>query len=314
MSKLRMAVGMMAGALLLAAPAFSQIEKQGQGQTIVTILPKQDGATPADVSAQNLKIQVNGKDSSITSFKPFGPATPLEMVVLIDGGARNGLGSQLSELAGFIQRLPPNAKVAVAYMQNGRALFTGPLSEDRALVQKGLHLHGGVPGMNASPYFCISDLAKNWPSNDRTARREVIAITDGVDNYDRRYDPDDPYLQAAITDSVRAGLVIYTIYWRDQGRANNTNYENNAGQNLMLQVTQATGGRSYWEGMGNPVSFQPYLEDLNRRLRNQYELSFVTNLNGKPEVATLKLKLKVPGSSVDIPNQVFVYHPGATQD
>jgi hypothetical protein len=314
MSKLRMAVGMMAGALLLAAPAFSQIEKQGQGQTIVTILPKQDGATPADVSAQNLKIQVNGKDSSITSFKPFGPATPLEMVVLIDGGARNGLGSQLSELAGFIQRLPPNAKVAVAYMQNGRALFTGPLSEDRALVQKGLHLPGGVPGMNASPYFCISDLAKNWPSNDRTARREVIAITDGVDNYDRRYDPDDPYLQAAITDSVRAGLVIYTIYWRDQGRANNTNYENNAGQNLMLQVTQATGGRSYWEGMGNPVSFQPYLEDLNRRLRNQYELSFVTNLNGKPEVATLKLKLKVPGSSVDIPNQVFVYHPGATQD
>jgi hypothetical protein len=309
-----MAVGMMAGALLLAAPAFSQIEKQGQGQTIVTILPKQDGATPADVSAQNLKIQVNGKDSSITSFKPFGPATPLEMVVLIDGGARNGLGSQLSELAGFIQRLPPNAKVAVAYMQNGRALFTGPLSEDRALVQKGLHLPGGVPGMNASPYFCISDLAKNWPSNDRTARREVIAITDGVDNYDRRYDPDDPYLQAAITDSVRAGLVIYTIYWRDQGRANNTNYENNAGQNLMLQVTQATGGRSYWEGMGNPVSFQPYLEDLNRRLRNQYELSFVTNLNGKPEVATLKLKLKVPGSSVDIPNQVFVYHPGATQD
>jgi hypothetical protein len=306
MSKLQMAVGMMAGALFLAAPAFSQIEKQGQGQAIITILPKQDGTAPADISPQSLKVQVNGKESNVTSFKPLGAQSPLEMVVLIDGGARNSLGSQLEEIAHFVQRLPP--------MQNGRAAFAAPLSEDRAQILKGLHLPGGVPGMSASPYFCISDLAKSWPSNDRSARREVIAVTDGVDNFDRRYDPDDPYLQAAITDSVRAGVVVYTIYWRDQGRANNTNYENNAGQNLMQQVTQATGGKSFWEGLGNPVSFQPFLEELNRRLRNQYELSFVTNLNGKPQVENLKLKLKVPGSSVDVPGQVFVYHPGSTQE
>ncbi|WP_263356376.1 vWA domain-containing protein [Acidicapsa ligni] len=313
MSKLRVAVGMMAGALLLAAPAFGQYEQKGQGQAVITILPKQDGA-PASVSTQGLKLQVGGKEADITSFKPLGPQAGLEMVVLIDGGARNGLGSQMEEIAHFIQRLPPNAKVGIAYMQNGRSVFASPLSTDRALVLKGLHLPGGVPGLNASPYFCISDLAKSWPSNDRTARREVIAITDGVDNYERRFDPDDPYLQAAITDSVRAGLIIYTIYWRDQGRANNTLYQNNAGQNLMLQVTQSTGGRSYWEGIGNPVSFQPYLEDLNRRLLNQYELSFVTNLSGKPQVTNMRLKLKVPGSSVDIPGQVFVYRQGAAQE
>ena len=32
---------------------------------------------------------------------------------------------------------------------------------------------------------------------------------------------------------------------------------------------QATGGKSFWQGMGNPVSFQPYFEELTRRLRNQ---------------------------------------------
>ena len=49
------------------------------------------------------------------------------------------------------------------------------------------------------------------------------------------YDPEDPYVATAINDSVRAGLVVYSIYWKDMGRANNSWYENNAGQNLFLR-------------------------------------------------------------------------------
>ena len=43
-------------------------------------------------------------------------------------------------------------------------------------------------------------------------------VTDGVDNYNRRYDPEDPYVQAAINDSVRARLIVYSIYWTNAGR------------------------------------------------------------------------------------------------
>jgi hypothetical protein len=199
-------------------------------------------------------------------------------------------------------------------MQNGVAALTGPFTTDHAAVLNGLHIPAGSSGTNGSPYFCLSDLAKRWPSQDLESRREVLAITDGVDEYNRRYDPDDPYLQTAIMDSVRAHIVVYSIYWRNQGRADNTEYENNAGQNLMQQVTQATGGKSFWEGTGNPVSFQPYLEELTRRFQNQYELSFVTALKGKPEVDTLKLKFKAPGAEVDAPQQVFVARPGVAQD
>ena len=131
-------------------------------------------------------------------------------------------------------------------------------------------------------------------------------ITDGVDNYDRRYDPEDPYVDSAINDSVRAGLIVYSIYWKDMGRANNSWYENNAGQNLLLTVTQATGGNSYWEGVGNPVSLEPYLQDLRRRLNHQYELSFSAPSNGKPSVETLKVDLKVPSAKVAAPQRVFV--------
>ena len=302
-----------AGAVLLAFPAFPQGEKDGQGQVIVTILPKhENAAATANPTPQEMKLKINGKDSTVTKLTPMrGAQSNLEVVVLLDDSSRTSLGRQFEDIAHFIQTLPPNSVSAIAYMQNGRATFTAPFSNDHAQVIKALHLPMGGSGISASPYFCLSDLAKNWPSNDRNARREVLMVTDGVDGYNLRYDPDDPYVQSAINDSVKAGLIVYSIYWRNQGRIDNTQYENNAGQNLLVQLTQATGGKSFWEGTGNPVSFQPYLEELTRRFQNQYELSFVVPFNGKPQVETMKLKFSSPGNEVNSPQQVFVGHATA---
>jgi len=315
MNNRRMAIWMTAGALLLAAQAFSQSEKPvGHGRAVVTILSKQHGEVPAEVSAKDVSIKVNGKPTAVTSWAPLrGPDARLELVLLIDSSARESLGSQFSDITHFINGLAPNTKAAIAYMMNGRAVFAGPLTADHAEVLRALHLPGGTPGSSASPYFCLSDLAKNWPSGDRRARREVVMVTDGVDNYERRLDLDDPYVQAAIDESVRAGLVVYSIYWLNQGLADNTRYANNAGQSLLIEVTDATGGKNLWQGIGNPVSFQPFLEELARRLENQYELDFSADLNRKP--AAEALQIKVGGSAVQVtaPKQVFVDRAGAAQ-
>jgi len=305
------AIALTAGTLMAASPAFAQKNaQQGQGRAIVTVLPSAKNASAGQISAQNLKLKVNGKESAVTSFNQLQESnSPVELVLLLDSGARSSLGTQFNDIQTFVKEMPPNTKMAIAYMQQGRAVFSSQLSSNAADVLKGLHLSSGIPGENASPYFCLSDLAKNWPSHDRTARREVVMITDGVDNYERRFDPDDPYVQTAINDSVRAGLVVYSIYWKNTGRINNTNYETNAGQNLLLLVTQATGGNSYWQGLGNPVSMQPFFQDLRRRLNNQYEVSFTAPSNGKPEIKSLKLDLHVPSAKVAAPQQVLVTGP-----
>ena len=302
------AIVLAAGTLMAASPGFAQKHTlQGQGRAIVTVVPSAKNANAGQISAQNLKVKVNGKDSAVTSFNQLQENdSPVELVLLLDAGARASLGTQFSDIQAFVKEMPPNTKMAIAYMQQGRAAFSSQLSSNAADVLKGLHLSTGIPGENASPYFCLSDLAKNWPSHDRTARREVLMITDGVDNYERRFDPDDPYVQTAIKDSVGAGLVVYSIYWRNSGRINNTGYQTNAGQNLLLEVTQATGGNSYWQGLGNPVSLQPLLQDLHRRLNNQYEVSFTAPSNGKPEVESLKVDLHVPSAKVAAPQQVLV--------
>jgi hypothetical protein len=294
---------------LFAAPAFSQGDTlQGQGKAVVTVLPKTDGAAPASVTGQDMSLKVDGKVAKITSWKPFqSPENNLELVLLIDNSAFSSLGTQLEPIRSFVGGLPPNIKAGIAYMQNGRALFAGPLSTDRGQVLRALHLPGGSAGSSASPYFCLSDLAKHWPSQDQTARREVVMVSDGVDPYAMRYDPDNPYLQAAISDSVRARLIVYSLYWESRGSGSNRRYGNMAGQSYLNEVTQATGGKSFWMGMGNPVSFDPYFNELSRRFRNQYELGFTVGLTGKPQIEEMKLKFSAPDAEVNSPQKVIVY-------
>jgi hypothetical protein len=300
-----------AGLVAAAVPGFAVSTEPGQGQAVVTVMPKGDNLADVNITSQNLQVKVNGKQSSVTNWERLrGPENPLELVILMDSSARASIGTQLTEIESFVKEMPKNTKIAIAYMDNGRAVFTGPLSSDPEQVLNGLHLPGGAPGQNGSPYFCLSDLAKHWPAQDRTARREVVMITDGVDYYNLRYDPEDPYVQAAIEDSVRSGLVVYSIYWTNQGRIDRSGYENAAGQNLLLEVTQATGGNSYWEGTGNPVTFEPYFRDLRQRFVNQYRLSFSAGLKGKPEMQTMNLKVGGLSGKIYAPQQVFVNHAG----
>ena len=130
-------------------------------------------------------------------------------------------------------------------------------------------------------------------------------VTDGVDEYNLRYDPEDPYLLAAITESNRAHMVVFSIYFRDQGRLGSSRYETNAGQNYLFQVADATGGNVYWEGLSNPVSFSPFLEDLGRRLNNQYELGVPVKPEKKVSFADLRVKTE-GGLKVKAANRVAV--------
>ncbi|MFP5249423.1 MAG: hypothetical protein ACLGP3_06320 [Acidobacteriota bacterium] len=309
-------LGAAAGVLLVSVLAQAQQKvpapgangEEGEAQALVTILPSHPNEQRPNVTQQDIKVaKVSGKDSQVTAFRYLrGAQNPVELVLLIDADARTSLGTQMSDIQKFVQEMPPHTKMAIAYMINGVAQMATPLSSDPAEVLRGLHLTAGPAMVSASPYFCLSDLAKHWPSNDRSARREVVMISDGVDYYEMRYDPEDPYVHAAIDDSVRAGLTIYFLYWKTIGLADQFASAQDTGQNLMLMVTQATGGYSYWEGYGNPVDFGPYFKDIRWRLDNQYLVSLTAPTSDSRRYEHLQLKIQVPNAKVDAPQEVFV--------
>jgi hypothetical protein len=99
---------------------------------------------------------------------------------------------------------------------------------------------------------------------------------------------------------------VDALYWHDQGRVSRVGFLASGGQNLLGLVTGDTGGMLYYQGLSNPVSFTPFLNDLSRRLENQYELGFIVPGRKKSEIESLKVKLRMPDVKLDAPNLVLV--------
>ena len=67
----------------------------------------------------------------------------------------------------------------------------------------------------------------------------------------------------------RTGTTINTIFTRGVGRLGNNYWEITNGQNGMAKLAEETGGQSFYLGTQNPVSFKPYLDDLQKGFRQQ---------------------------------------------
>ena len=114
---------------------------------------------------------------------------------------------QLKEVKHFIQSLPPNVQVLVGYMQNGTVRHEGGFTTNHEAAASKCASRFRLPGVSASPYFCLSEFVKHWPGQGNAARM-VLMITNGVDPYNGSVSPlnqDSPYVQAAQNDASVPG-------------------------------------------------------------------------------------------------------------
>jgi VWFA-related protein len=280
-------------------------QETNTARAIVTANTKSaEGVTT--VPRQTISVYENRKLQEVAGWVPLrGERSGLQLVVLLDDSSRGNLGQQLNDIRSFINGLPPTAQVAIGYMRNGSPNLVENFTSDHAQAVKALRLPAGLAGGNGSPYFCLSALVKQWPGGDSNVRREVIMVTDGVDRYSgARFDPDNPYVQAATSDAQKAGVIVYSIYYRGAGRYDRSALVTDGGQNYLTQVSGSTGGKVYLEGLGNPVSFAPFLSDIQRKLQNQYELSFTST--AKPGLQQIRVKTSQPNTSLEYPSRVPV--------
>ncbi len=309
MKQLRFAAFLLLGSLGALGGArvahASQAVSGGDISVLVTVYPKTgELATTVPVSA--VQARIAGKKSEITDWRPFnGNKTDLQLLLLIDDSARTSLGQHIGEMRQFLLNQPPTTEVAVAYMQNSGAKLTTPFTADHKSAADTLRLPLSVPGGNGSPYFVLSDVIKKWPKQ-AGVRREVIMISDGIDRYSGlRYDPSNPYVRSTTKDCLVAGVTVYAIYFHDAGLASRSFAGTDGGQNYLLQMTQATGGQTFYEGFSNPVNFTPFLNDINKRLANQYELGLAPPVARKG-LENLKVQVSAPNTKVEAPQQVFL--------
>jgi hypothetical protein len=257
----------------------------------------------------------------LTSWAPVLPAHA-QVALLIDDGLRESMGRELNNLEDFVRNLPPGIEILIGYMQNGSIQQAQPFTTDHAKAASTLHLPEGIPGASASPYFCLSDFVKHWPgtapadpnaaptigtlSGPRTGQaRFVIMITNGVDPYNGNtsvMNQDSPYVESAIKDSERAGVAVYAIYFSDAGIRGGS--ADNSGQNYLADLAQRTGGVSFWEGVGNPVSTAPFLKQFQNAIAETYIATFNAAAGAHPAQDMVHIKLAAAKTKLHAPEEV----------
>src|SRR5579864_8399192 len=248
---------------------------------ILVTAESRHGEHPGPITREDVMVFEGKTRDQVTSWVPAqGDHAQLDLFILLDDSSGLSLGTQLGDISSFINAQPATTRV-------------------------------GVAGVNASPYFALSDLAKRWPSGG-SPRREVVLVSDGIDRYYGEPGYQDPYVDAAIEDAQRAGIIVYAIYNPGAGHAGHSYWQNYWGQLYLAEAADATGGESYYIGFTGPaVAFAPFLDDVEHRLNNQYLLTFLAKPESKSGLRPVKVRTELPDTELVTAKKVFV--PAATQ-
>jgi len=275
-------------------------------QTVITVRPgpgdnRPDGLEPGDLTA----LRGNAPERILRVERLTGDLADMQLFILMDDSTRTtSLGLQLPELKSFIESLPATTQVAIGYMRNGSFGLAQAFTADHQKAAGALRLPVAIPGENGSPYFALSDLAKHWPSKQSANRRAVLMLTDGVDRYYEGANLDDPYVNAAIHDALKEGVMVYSIYLRGAGFYGRSGWVTNFAQSRLIEVSEETGGNAYFQGFTDPVTISPFLKDFRDRLENQYKVT-IEALTQKG-VQPLKLRTDLRGVKIESPTYLYV--------
>jgi hypothetical protein len=301
--------------IAFALTAGLAVHAQQEGLVPTQALVNVDAKSTLPAGPSALVVAVNDRKQPLSAWEPVAPAGA-QVALLIDDGLRESVGRELENLRNFVRTLAPGVEVLVGYMQYGHVVAAQPFTTDHALAASTLHLPGGLPGMSASPYVCLSDFVRNWPSGASSSSsspdpstqhkaRFILMLTNGVDPYNGGtsvMNQGSPYVDNAVADAQRAGVAVYAIYFGDAGISDNS--ADSSGQNYLNQITQATGGVNLWQGMGNPVSTAPYLRSFQSALAETYIATFNAPLGNNPVRDLVRVKFTAAKTKLHAPEQV----------
>jgi hypothetical protein len=243
--------------------------------TVVTVLGPNFTPPPA-LGKDDIVVRTGNRREDVVLWDAAqGEKSPLELAIVID--ELSNIGNQLDDIRKFIQAQPKGTSVGLFYASNGITQAVAPFSADHDAVAAKVRITSGLPGASTSIYLALMDVMKQWhPTN---ARREILVIADGIDRY--RGDPNSPDVALTIEKAQKAGIMIHTLYARGSDRESRNLFRSNYGQSNLAQMTDETGGESFFQGLNTPIAFKPFLDQLDMVLHNQYFLTFTTPRSAK---------------------------------
>jgi hypothetical protein len=129
-----------------------------------------------------------------------------------------------------------------------------------------------------------------------------LLVSDGLD-ISRGVDSSGPTqsvdLQRAVNEAQRRSVAVYGFYAPTLAAAGNRLLAGNA-QSSLLRLSNETGGLAFFQGTGAPVSFDPFIRELDISLQKQAALTFLSTHLDKG-FHRIEVKSATPGVRITYP-------------
>ena len=300
------------GFALMSQPSFGQSQSvngvnssstPGRPVTIPVIIKVNEKTEVLD-ELQNIDLAISedGDPQTIISLRGFGNS-PVTLAILIQDDLVPSVGTEIRALADFVRGLPKGSRVMTGYLRTGSLQVRQKFTNDLEKAAKSLRPPTGFTSASPyNPYVEVIEALKKFEAQP-LGRRAILLVSDGLD-ISRGVDSSSPTqsidLQRAVNESQRRSVAIYGFYAPTQTAAANPILITNA-QSSLLRLSNETGGMAFFQGTGAPVSFAPFIRELDVSLQKQTALTFLST-HLKKGFHKLEIKSSTPGVKVSYPS------------
>jgi len=241
--------------------------------------------TPREVELQSVDLAVteDGDPQTILSIRAMGSNSPLNLIVLIQDDVVSSIGLEIKPLAEFIRRLPRGSRVSVGYLRTGtlqvRQRFTPDLEKAAKALRPPLGVASAAP---YNPYVEVIEALRRFDSQP-AGRRAILLVSDGLDisrGISSSSAGQSLDLERAINEAQRRSVAIYSFFAPTTTSLTSSSLMSNA-QGSLQKLSDDTGGRAFFQGLGIPTSFEPFIKELSSALDRQIALTYLSTHPGK---------------------------------
>jgi len=299
------------GLALMSQAAYAQPQQnvdggtppRGPGRPVtipLTIRMNPDESVP-ELTNIDLTVREDGEPQTILSIRGLSNS-PITLAVLIQDDLLPPVSNEIKALAEFVRGLPKGSRVMTGYLRTGSLQVKQKFTADLEKAAKSLRPPSGFASAGPyNPYVEVVEALRKFDSQPQ-GRRAILLVSDGLD-ISRGVDSSSPTqsvdLQRAVNESQRRGVAIYGFYAPTQAAAASPALAANA-QSSLKRISDETGGMAFFSGTGAPVSFDPYLRELDISLQKQAAVTFLsTHLN--KGFHKIEVKSTTPGVRITFP-------------
>ena len=292
---------MLVGAIaFLSGSAFAQDSRQSRGTPKPVTVPvsiRLRGPAPVEMKFVDFILREDGELQREISRRSQVDS-PMTLAYLFQDDLVSSVSTEIKNMANFIRNEPGGDRAMVAYIRPGslevRRKFTNELDKAAQSIRAPQSLASAGA---YNPYVEIIEGLRRFDSQPM-GRRAMIVVSDGID-VSRGTDSSTPSqsldLQRAITEAQRRGVAIYSIFAPPAAATMAVLTLN--GQSCLQRLSDETGGRAFFQGSAAPVSFDPFLKEIDQLLKLQIAYTYLSTHTNK---GFHKLEIKPLDKDVEI--------------